>query len=174
MLEYLYTFDYSTGIDDANDKGSMLLFHVSMYAIGEIYAIGGLKHLSKQRFLEMNEQPELLTGDVLAPAIKLIYESTPGRDRNLRDTAVCVAVKRLNDFLKNKHFIEMMDDVGPFGKDLLLKIRGAEELERGKESNFVVCRWCGVITTVRKEQYVQKHSYNSMPAWYCPSCGRVI
>ncbi|KAK7727808.1 hypothetical protein SLS57_002852 [Botryosphaeria dothidea] len=160
MLEYLYTFDYSTGIDDANDKGSMLLFHVSMYAIGEIYAIGGLKHLSRQRFLEMNEQPELLTGDVLAPAIKLIYESTPGRDRNLRDTAVCVAVKRLNDLLKNKHFIEMMDDVGPFGKDLLLKIRGAEALERGKESNFVVCRWCGVITTVRKEQYVQKHSYN--------------
>ncbi|KAF2135470.1 uncharacterized protein K452DRAFT_215462, partial [Aplosporella prunicola CBS 121167] len=110
LLEFLYRFDYSVPED------SGMLFHVQAYAMGEIYAVGGMKDLAKARF--RNNALVSWACPTFPPAVKAIYNTTPETDRGLRDVAVEVAAAHVEDLLNDESYRNTMDEVGPFGKDL--------------------------------------------------------
>ncbi|OJD32335.1 btb poz domain protein [Diplodia corticola] len=153
MLEFLYTFDYTD--PNGADYSKILLFDAEMYALGEIYAISSLKKLAKKRFQDMFERP--LDGHIIAPAIRAIYDTTPETDRGLRDVVVASCKPRIRSLLKDDDFNEMMDNVGPFGKDLLLYkddytfIPVEEFQRRQKNGTRLLMRVSYCITELRPE-----------------------
>lgn len=115
MLDYLYTKDYSNPYSE--DEEDSLLFHVVVYALGEIYAISGLKRLARTRFWKAGHL--IKKSHILASAIQAIYGSTPESDKGLRDVVVMIAEKQIEDHMKNHEFREMMDGLGQFREDLV-------------------------------------------------------
>lgn len=120
MIRYLYTSQYTAPKPD--DKLPALLFHTSVYVIGEVYALSGLKKAAIDAFRQSAK--DKVPGHILAPVIQAIYESTPDRDRGLRDAVVQVASKRFKELLVDEKFSAMMDEIGSFGKDILLYTNG--------------------------------------------------
>ncbi|KAF4541451.1 BTB/POZ domain containing protein [Lasiodiplodia theobromae] len=114
MLDYLYSKDYSSPY---GEKEESLLFHVSVYTLGEIYAINGLKEHAKKRFWLAGEY--IKKSHILASAIQAVYEATPESDKGLRDVVVIMAKRQIEQHMKNREFREMMDGLGQFGKDLV-------------------------------------------------------
>lgn len=114
MLDYLYTQDYSSPY---GEKEEFLLFHVSVYTLGEIYALNGLKEHAKKLFWLAGRFTE--NSHLLAPAIQDVYKATPESDKGLRDVVVVMAKKRIEKHMKNREFRDMMDGLGQFGKDLV-------------------------------------------------------
>lgn len=93
-----------------------MLFHVQTYAIGEIYGVIGIKNLAKRRFEKLAWASwECSTFPV---AIQAIYNTTMESDRGLRDVAVEVATTHIGKLLEMDGYRAMMDEVGPFGKEI--------------------------------------------------------
>lgn len=70
MIRYLYTSQYTAPKPD--DKLAALLFHTSVYTMGEVYALSGLK---KAAFRQSAK--DKVPGHILAPVVQAIYKSTP-------------------------------------------------------------------------------------------------
>lgn len=93
-----------------------MLFHIQIYAIGNIYGVDGIKDLAESRFKKLAWTS---WGCPTFPdAIQTIYNTTPETDRGLRDVAVEIAAAHMEELLEKDGYRTMMDEVGPFGKDL--------------------------------------------------------
>ncbi|GME22815.1 hypothetical protein GTA08_BOTSDO12355 [Neofusicoccum parvum] len=139
MVQYLYTGSYSV-CDDA-PKSKDLLWHVSMYTMGEIYALPGLQELAMDRFCQVTigGPSPVLNAHELTPAIREIYGSTPDSSRGMRKLAV-LAIKKsgIDVLLMDEGFKEMVGEVGPFGKDLLLSLHPPPQ----DHTKAYTCRHC--------------------------------
>ncbi|KAF4312224.1 BTB/POZ-like protein [Botryosphaeria dothidea] len=118
MLEFCYTFTYSCRkADSAEDR---MIFHVYMYAVGEIYDLPGLKKLAIQNFeKEVNH-----TFPRFPAAVRAIYETTPHSDRGLRDVILRVCAANAKELMSKPQFESMMDELGVFGKELSRTLAG--------------------------------------------------
>ncbi|EKG09370.1 BTB/POZ-like protein [Macrophomina phaseolina MS6] len=112
MLEFCYTFAYTCRPSDSPED--RMIFHVHVYALGEIYDIPGLKKLAIQSF----EREANHTFPLFPAAVRAVYETTPQSDRGLRDVVLRVCAANTNELMKNPHFEDMMDELGVFGREL--------------------------------------------------------
>lgn len=94
-----------------------------MYALSDKYRIAPLKEYSRQRFDSwcrsriLGDQP-LADYDQFAEIFRLGYETTPAKDRGLRDIVIQVTEKHCKLFFRNHQFGKMLEQVGQMGKDL--------------------------------------------------------
>lgn len=127
LLRYFYAHDYQ--IDD-NGK-PRLVADARVYAIADKYGVGLLKDLAKQNFATA------ITGTTAADipsfieAIRVIYTSTLGSDRGLRD-CILPKLQELKQQLRDSN--EFMD--------LMLSGLGDGEFEVE-----VIDAWCGLSQT---------------------------
>ncbi|KAJ5774850.1 hypothetical protein N7457_009746 [Penicillium paradoxum] len=79
--------------EDCASQFDSLLFHISMYSLADRRLINGLKLLSKEKVeLELSQR---LNSEIFPIAISEIYNSTPEKDRGLRDLAVKMTMDNL-------------------------------------------------------------------------------
>lgn len=139
MLEFCYTFTYTCRKSDPPED--RMVFHVHMYAVGEIYDIPGLKKLAVQNFeKEVNHSFPRFPA-----AVRAIYETTPQSDRGLRDVVLRVCAANAKELMSKPQFEDMMDELGVFGKELSRTL--AERTGHVTTKNiFVDCKKyrCGV------------------------------
>lgn len=121
MLQFCYTFTYTCKQTDSQED--RMVFHVHMYAVGEIYDLPGLKKLAVHNF----ERDVNATFPRFPAAVRAIYETTPASDRGLRDVVLRVCAQHARDLMQKPPFEDMMDELGVFGRELArtLADRGA-------------------------------------------------
>ncbi|KAF9640976.1 putative btb poz domain-containing protein [Lasiodiplodia theobromae] len=90
-----------------------MIFHVHMYAVGEIYDIPSLKALAARNF----DRDVDHAFPRFPAAVRAIYETTPDSDRGLRDRALRVCAAHAAELLANPAFEDVMDQLGVFGKE---------------------------------------------------------
>ncbi|OJD32300.1 btb poz-like protein [Diplodia corticola] len=134
MLEFCYTFTYTPPPPPAPQQSHQpaeedrMIFHVHMYAVGDIYAIPALKRLAVQNF----ERDVSHRFPRFPAAVRAIYETTPATDRALRDVALRVCAAHARDLLGDPAFDEMMDELGVFGRELAREMLGLASSSSGR------------------------------------------
>lgn len=125
MLEFCYTFTYTCPTSSSSSSSShpsssspsrnedAMIFHVHMYAVGEIYDIPSLKALAARNF----DRDVDHAFPRFPAAVRAIYETTPDSDRGLRDRALRVCAAHAVELLANPAFEDVMDQLGVFGKE---------------------------------------------------------
>ncbi|KAF4541509.1 BTB/POZ domain containing protein [Lasiodiplodia theobromae] len=125
MLEFCYTFTYTCPTSSSSSSSShpsssspsrnedAMIFHVHMYAVGEIYDIPSLKALAARNF----DRDVDHAFPRFPAAVRAIYETTPDSDRGLRDRALRVCAAHAAELLANPAFEDVMDQLGVFGKE---------------------------------------------------------
>ncbi|KAK0645277.1 hypothetical protein DIS24_g8033 [Lasiodiplodia hormozganensis] len=122
MLEFCYTFTYTCPTSSSPSPSSSsspsrnedaMIFHVHMYAVGEIYDIPSLKALAARNF----DRDVDHAFPRFPAAVRAIYETTPDSDRGLRDRALRVCAAHAAELLANPAFEDVMDQLGVFGKE---------------------------------------------------------
>src|SRR5690554_9794 len=92
ILWFMYHFDYS------NVQGvSTMVFNAQVYSAAEMYCIPALKALAKDKF-----RVAISSGwsmDDFPLAITEAYQSTPEADRELRDLAIEISYKHIDQLL---------------------------------------------------------------------------
>ncbi|EKG22349.1 hypothetical protein MPH_00329 [Macrophomina phaseolina MS6] len=117
MLEFCYTFTYTCRPSDSPED--RMIFHVHVYALGEVYDITGLKKLAVQNFgREANH-----TFPLFPAAVRAVYETTPQSDRGLRDVVLRICAANASELMNKPHF-ESMDELGVFGRELSRTLAG--------------------------------------------------
>ncbi|KAL0258082.1 hypothetical protein SLS55_007253 [Diplodia seriata] len=123
MLEFCYTFTYTCPSPPPPSPSpaaphspveERMIFHVHMYAVGEIYDIPALKRLATANF----ERDVDHRFPRFPAAVRAVYETTPASDRGLRDVALRVCAIHARDLLGTPAFDDMMDELGVFGREL--------------------------------------------------------
>lgn len=145
MLRYMYSFNYN------NIRGvSSMVYDAQVYQIADKYDIQTLKEYSKDRF-----STAITTGwkmDEFPLAINVVYESTPSKDRGLRDLVVETSLLHLDTLLEQDGFGNSLRTSADFSADLIPflapntsikkcsscseKIRRGGQLGVGQEFNF--------------------------------------
>lgn len=126
MLEYLYDDRYTLPPHVPGDNGGLyvqqLIHHASLYAMGDLFLIPGLKTVARtnlRRMLESLNATSTAVRIVKSVLVRNIYSSTPGTDRGLRD-AICQYLKpHLAALLEGGFIDDMLKDVDGFALDLL-------------------------------------------------------
>lgn len=102
-----------------------LHLNAQMYSIADKYDIPSLKEKAVEKFDTAIWEPQYgfyYTGskvvDELIRAIPLIYESTPDRDRGLRDRAIEVATYRRRELKKHPSLQDLVAAVPDFWKEI--------------------------------------------------------
>ena len=138
MLFFLYNFHYDSGYL-MDKRGTPMLFHNHMYAIGEAYAIATLKDYAKEKF-----KIALVDGwntDEFAPTITAVYTSTPEHDRGLRDILVKKVVEKMQFIAKEEFFKKALRDHHNFAVDMAETLARLgiefEALSRGRWYKFL-------------------------------------
>ena len=125
MIDYLYTGDYSETSDEGGSDAmdtlpSSLSFHATMFGIGEIYCVEGLKCVSIQKYRATLTQDSNISN--FLRSLLDVYCLTPDTVRDLRDTAITFAREELAVSLASKDvqqvYEEVVDAIPEFTKDL--------------------------------------------------------
>lgn len=144
-----------------------MLFHVQIYAIGDLYGVNGIKDLAKKRFKKLAWTS---WGCPTFPdAIQAIYNTTPEDDRRLRDVTVEIAAAHIEELLEKDGYRTMMDEVGAFGKDLaraLFQSTSAKEELNSPPARYGKYRCPGACGCTMEMVLPKNVSY-----LYCMRCG---
>lgn len=110
-LRWMYDFDYAKNTDIPP-----VILHTKVYAFADKYIIPGLKAAALANYADTSEEswntPEFST------SIKLIYETTPPTDLDLRNLATMRAANNATTLFMDAVFKETMRAVGEFGMHL--------------------------------------------------------
>lgn len=130
LLRYFYAHDYQ--IDD--NGAPPLAVHARVYAIADKYGVSLLKDLAKEKFASALKNTKVSDIPSFITAIEIIYTSTLGSDRGLRD---CILPKM-------KEFRQQLRDNDEF---MALTLSGFGDGEFAIE---VIDAWSGLSKTRRK------------------------
>lgn len=120
--------DPSGIVDDAeehiiSDRGNdqpALFSSVRVYAIADKYDIPNLKELARQRFCDWAEEKWACED---FPAIaREIFETTPNKDRGLRDVVVRLVALHADSFTKNDKSRQLIEEIGELGLSVLCQL----------------------------------------------------
>lgn len=163
LIEYLYRFDYTCSDYETEAE---FHFHIQLYSAGDFYCAGGLKDLAVERFRALADKD--LNPSILNSAVRAIYDLTHEADCGLRDMAVDVVYEHAEQFLQDQKFADMMDEVGPFSKDLAKKMHGDYTKKFRSMVNGVTkyhCPSCqGKVEMILPSSWPKQKTY-------CPLCG---
>lgn len=128
VLQFCYTGDYTPGtamhakVRTFSLQPTIIFWHLKVYALAEKYNMKELKDKALLKFEDAAEL-ELKSQSAFFPAIiGYVYDSTPPKDRGLRDLVINITKRNLNKFLEQPEFESMMEENGDFGKDLVKAI----------------------------------------------------
>ncbi|KAK8176670.1 hypothetical protein BC567DRAFT_91763 [Phyllosticta citribraziliensis] len=94
MIDWMYTFSYESPAH-LTSRQERTLFHVQMYAMGDIYDATPLKDLAARNFdTDVDHRAELFPETVRA-----VYATTPPSDRGLRDRVLRVCAANVAELL---------------------------------------------------------------------------
>ncbi|KAK8205049.1 hypothetical protein IWZ01DRAFT_559536 [Phyllosticta capitalensis] len=135
LLEYIYAKDYNP--IRAAELNYILMFHVEVYIIGEIYNMPDLKDLAFDHIVSMLVciKPSCY---MVVPIVKRIYESTPESDRRIRDFLLDVSLVHIHGLLVMKKFLNVMVEYPAFRRGI------AQGVLQGQER--IDCYGCDYIT----------------------------
>lgn len=118
LLEFLYRFDYS--VPKNMSLEAQLDFHIRIYNIDEFQDVEDLKSTTQICFHTLLS--ENWNHSIFETAIRLAYKATAGSDRGLKDPIVEYAMGKLDELKEDQNFLNVMAEVGDFGRDLALAI----------------------------------------------------
>lgn len=94
MIDWMYSFSYESPAH-MTSRQARTLFHVQMYAMGDIYDATPLKDLAARNFdTDVDHRAELFPETVRA-----VYATTPPSDRGLRDRLLRVCAANIAELL---------------------------------------------------------------------------
>ncbi|KAL8734282.1 MAG: hypothetical protein Q9181_003249 [Wetmoreana brouardii] len=97
------------------------LNNVLVYALAEKYDIQTLKILSQAKFRSCSQE-EWNDDDILT-VLQLIYETTPGTDRGLRDIILNICSKHRDGLIRNTRFPGVLEKDSLLAYDMLIQIK---------------------------------------------------
>lgn len=105
---------------------------------------------------------------MLNTTVRAIYDITHETNRGLKDIAVDVVYEHVEDLLQDEKFVDMMDEVGPFSKDLAKKMH-----------KDYTKRFRSIVNGITKYHCPSYHGQVGMilpssrpkQKTYCPLCG---
>lgn len=115
MLHFMYSFDYD-GSGNDQERMSLMVFNVEVYAIAEKYDVVALKLRAEEKF----DKAVRTCWDMedLVHCVIDIYNSTPFTDRGLRDIVVDVAHEHIAVLLEKDDFQTVLEGTHCFAADL--------------------------------------------------------
>ncbi|KAL8714270.1 MAG: hypothetical protein Q9225_006620 [Loekoesia sp. 1 TL-2023] len=135
MLEFFYTQTYET--EQTPDHKPVPVVHVSLYALGDKYGIPTLCNYSADCFRKSIRQSTSTAQ--LIPCIPLVYRSTPGRNRTLRDLIVseliCRSADVATDIGMSDSMMRFVHSIEQFREDLVLGLLQSQVLARDERAN---------------------------------------
>lgn len=113
-------------LEDSIAPSNHLVFHILMYSLADRMLIEGLKAQAKDKVERVFSQ--LLDANSFQEAIRRIYNSTPARDRGLRDLAVKKTLEHLMELRTGEDPADLafpnslLELVPQFSSDLLVAV----------------------------------------------------
>lgn len=172
MIQFLYLSDYSdnsnigesggtdsTGNnhqDDADTEGfapgdlGPLLLHARVYAVAEQYDMPDLKTLAKEKYEESVGRN--WNSASFVASLKIIYETTPESDRDLKGVALAVAGQNVEALCDRPEFVELCTEYAEITYDILkvsfspksvLKCPACSSTGSAISKNQVYNKWSG-------------------------------
>jgi speckle-type POZ protein len=151
MLRFMYSFDYSNVCGT-----SSMVYDAHVYQIADKYDIPALKTLSMGKF-----GAAITTGwsmDDFSLAIGEVYDSTPSKDRGLRDLAVETSCKNIDKLLQHDGFCKLLRRTPDFAADLIPVLCGRHSTNLHRYE----CPSC---------EHTFRAEYSG-GNYHCPSCSR--
>ncbi|KAK8184947.1 uncharacterized protein BKA78DRAFT_28042 [Phyllosticta capitalensis] len=94
MLDWMYTLNYECP-SHLTSRPERTMFHIQMYAMGDIYDAPSLKELAARHFdADVDYRSELFPD-----AVRAVYATTPPSDRGLRDRILKVCATNISELL---------------------------------------------------------------------------
>ena len=100
LIDYCYFRDFTDNKYDDREEPefvSSAYINAQMYALGDKYDIAGLKELAAEKFIIATQVYYPGVSDInvqilkeLTDMVDVVYSSTPGSDRRLRDETQCI------------------------------------------------------------------------------------
>lgn len=110
-----FDLDIDDEIRDPN-----LIIHAKVYALGEQYAIEGLKAVALEKFAA-EAQVHWATEDFLR-AVEHVYSSTPEHDRGLRDVVIDTFYERRREMMYREDVTRYLRDAPDLAYDVLMHL----------------------------------------------------
>lgn len=110
-----FDLDIDNEIRDPN-----LMIHAKVYALGEQYAVEGLKAVALEKFVA-EAKVHWTTEDFLR-AVEHVYSSTPEHDRALRDVVVNTFYERRRELMDRGKVKRYLRDVPDLAYDVLMHL----------------------------------------------------
>jgi hypothetical protein len=124
MMQWFYCHDYNDSPRvplNAFSAGAVVAasLHVNalVYAIADKYHIPGLKSLSVDKTYKLFQNVVDIT--VFIPAVKAVWNSTPSRDRGLRDLYIRFITTCRTQFQVHRGFMDLLRSDGALATELL-------------------------------------------------------
>lgn len=109
--------------------GNPTLFSsVRVYAIADKYGIPQLKELARQRFSNWAENNWAC--DDFSAIAREVFETTPAKDRGLRDVVIRLVAMHAADFIQQEHSRQLIEDIGDLGLRVLCQVLKTHSEER--------------------------------------------
>ncbi|KAH7117389.1 BTB/POZ protein [Dactylonectria macrodidyma] len=150
MLHFMYNFDFTNV-----SATSTMVFDAQVYQIADKYDIPALKAHAKDKF-----GTAINTGwsmDDFSLAITVVYNSTPPRDRGLRDLVVETSHENIDTLIGQDGFCEVLRATTDFAADLVPFLCG-KQVETTQSYKYPSC-----ARVVHFDFIGGQH--------YCPKCG---
>lgn len=141
MFDFLYRLNYDDQLSitgDASQYNGRLTINARVYAIAEKYGVWSLKDTAIQKSADILKQ--MWNTNDLFTAIEIVWTSTPGSDRGLRECYLAAIVKHKHDLHKMEGFMEFVRSIDDMAGDIL----DAEWNEVGKSPFTIFCQTCRV------------------------------
>jgi hypothetical protein len=97
-----------------------------MYALADFFSVSGLKELANKKFRDTVQ--EHWDSNEFAKAVKVVYTTTPPKDRGLRQV-VRYILKNHAELLDKPEIDTTIKEVADLSYDVLLGIRGIQDNE---------------------------------------------
>ncbi|KAG5926581.1 hypothetical protein E4U42_003146 [Claviceps africana] len=129
MVDYIYSGTYDEKKYSQGDDGKKSELHITMFALGDRYIIPGLKKYACERYRSMLIRRVLSPADFIL-SVANVYKTTPHTVRDLRNAAVCYAVRRYRKVLLSSEikplYNSLISDCPDFASDLLAEFMSEE------------------------------------------------
>jgi hypothetical protein len=113
---------------DRVDDQPTLFSSVRVYAIADKYDIPHLKELARQRFCDWAE--DNWACDDFTAIAREIFETTPSKDRGLRDVVIRLVVTHADNFVQNDKSRQLIEDIGDLGVSVLCQLLKTHSQEK--------------------------------------------
>lgn len=145
MISFMYYADYQ----DQWRIGPEL--HVRVFLIADKYEVRDLEKVAVTKFLVAATSAQLMVA--WPSTVHLVYKNTLPSHRAIRDAVIKTSLQNkatLTKLLLDKTYVEMLDETGEFGRELLQELHGVEQSPRARQAPSEAMPGAWTCVTCRK------------------------